>query len=98
MAPVPLLQIAAVQQYAARAGRIQPGEQLDEGGFSRSVLTNQRQRLAGTNMQVDVFQRRAPGAGIGKADVFKAHAVFGQRPWSGRSGAGRNLRVQKSSS
>src|SRR3546814_15295766 len=76
---VPLLQIAAVEQDTAGVGRVQPGQQLDQGGLAGAVLADQRQRLAWTDVQVDVLQRRGVGAGVGEADVLEADAVAGVR-------------------
>src|SRR3546814_3413235 len=46
---------------AAGVGRVQPGQQLDQGGLAGAVLADQRQRLAWTDVQVDVLQRRGVG-------------------------------------
>src|SRR3546814_14264488 len=64
---------------AAGVGRVQPGQQLDQGGLAGAVLADQRQRLAWTDVQVDVLQRRGVGAGVGEADVLEADAVAGVR-------------------
>src|SRR3546814_1382530 len=54
-----------------------------------------RSRLAGTDVQVDVLQRRGVGAGVGEADVLEADAVAGVRAFDGRAlrGGDRGFQV-----
>ncbi|MNE36633.1 hypothetical protein D3C80_1304490 [compost metagenome] len=42
--------------YLAAARQIQPGQQAEQGGLARAGGTDQRQRLAGIDLQIDPFK------------------------------------------
>ena len=56
--------ICATKGHAAFVERVDPGENLDQGGLARPVLTEQRQDFAGVQMRADVDQ------GLGSAELL----------------------------
>ena len=50
--------IAAFKQQRAFAGRVQPGEHLHQGRFTRAVVAHHAQHLALGDLQADIAQRR----------------------------------------
>src|SRR5262249_28746715 len=45
------------QQLRARIGRMEPGQDLDEGRFARAVLPEQTVHLAASDLQADPVER-----------------------------------------
>ena len=56
----------------AAARVVEPGDQRAEGGLARTGLTDQRERAARRDVQVDAGQGGPVGAGVGEADVLDA--------------------------
>ena len=73
---VPLGQILAVEANPSRCRLIQTSQQLDERGFSRPVLADEREAFARLQMQVDVLQRGLFGPRILEADILKPDAIL----------------------
>src|SRR5690606_23195044 len=74
---VPVGQIDAVEQDASAGRRVQPRKQLDQRRLAGTVLADQGQRLAGPDMQVDVFERWRFAARIGEGNMLEADAIAG---------------------
>ncbi len=77
---VPLLEVQAVEDDAARRGLVEPREQLDERGLAGAVLADEREAVPGFQVQSHAFQRRLARAGVREAHVLEAHAVLGMGP------------------
>jgi hypothetical protein len=50
-------QLAAVEADAAGARRLEPGDKVQERGLARAALADQRQHLAGSQVEVDAVER-----------------------------------------
>ena len=57
----------AVHGDRAGIGRVEPGHQLDQRGFSGSVLSEQRGDFAGADIKVHIVERQHAGEGFGEA-------------------------------
>ena len=68
-------QVVAVEQDAALVRVVEPREQLDQRGLAGAVLADQREDLAGAQVERQPAHRPALGAGIAKADVLEREAL-----------------------
>ncbi len=59
--------IAPAERYAARIQRVDAGEDLDERGLAGAVLAEQRQDLAGADLEVNVIKRERAAKALGYA-------------------------------
>ncbi len=74
---VPLLEVETVEQHPSVSRIVKPREQFDQSGFAGTVLPDQRQTLAGADMQIDTRQGRRGGARVDELDVLETNAVAG---------------------
>src|SRR6478735_5195878 len=71
---IPSRQIAPIEHDAPLAGLVQPGQELDEGGFSGAIFADQGDAVTGSNRQIDVAQGPIFFAWVMKAHVFEDDA------------------------
>ena len=67
--------VLAVEQHLAGVRRLQPGDDAQQRGLARARQTQQRDQLAGLDVQVDIVERNEVAEPL--ADVFEldAHAA-----------------------
>src|SRR5205823_10565865 len=85
---VDLPQIDAVDEDAARGRLVETEEEARQGALAGAVLADERQPLAGTDLQAHLVEGGRGGAGVGKAHAFERDALAERH---GRGGAGRAL-------
>ena len=72
---VVLAQVHAVEQHLPLRRVVQPREQLDQRRLAGAVQADQRDALAGLDVQVDVAQHIDVGAGVAERDVPELDAL-----------------------
>ena len=72
---IPIVQVQSIQQDAALLRPVKAGQQLDQRRLAGAVFTDQRQRLAGPDVQVDIAQGRLLGSRVGEAYALEADPV-----------------------
>ena len=62
-----------------RGGVVEAQQELDEARLASAVVADQRQQLAGTDVEVEAGERRLGAAGVLEVDVLEADAVVERR-------------------
>ena len=68
-------EVDAVDRDRARRRLVEAAQQLHERRLARAVLADDRDDRSGGELEVDVVEHEAVGAGIAERDVFEADAV-----------------------
>ncbi len=72
---VVIAQVAAVEQDPALVRVVEPRQELDQRRLAGAVLADQRQHLAGPQLEGEVAHRPALGPRVAEADVFEDEAL-----------------------
>lgn len=85
---VPVLSdVDAVEQNLSFLRVIQSAEQLDEGRFAGTVLSDHCHALSNPKAQADVMQRPLLRAGVAEGNIAKLHLIFAVGAFFGGQGA-----------
>src|SRR5207248_1083213 len=68
-------QVHSVEQDLTFGGIVEPGNQLDNGGFALAVLADQSDPLTGTKLEVEAIEHQARAAGIAEGNVAELEAA-----------------------
>src|SRR6185295_12884246 len=75
--------ILPVDQNPTRLHVEQPGDEIEHGGFSRAVATDDRRRLAARYQQGELFHRRAQRRRwVGEPHLLEDHGPGPDRDWT----------------
>ena len=67
--------VFAMKQHLAGVGRIQPGDYSQQRGFTRARRAEQRDQLAGFDMQADVVKRNEVAKFLADVSKLDTHAA-----------------------